>query len=131
MRAVMTDTPPTELDPVIVTGQRRQANGSFPPASGSGGYSEPPEGPVPIEVEEGEEPTLPRNPCADPQTALPWNADAAGAGSVEKFLQKAAFLGGPDAPNGSPVLTHREFARALERNADGFRSGYFDVKRDN
>lgn len=87
----MTDpNPPSELDEVVVTGQRRRnASDPFPPASGSGGYAEPPEGPVPIEVEEGEEPTLPPDPCSNPDTALEWNADAAAAEALRRMQQDA------------------------------------------
>lgn len=110
----MTDT----LPDIVVVGQRRRSSShAFPPASGSAGYSEPPEGPIPIEVEEGEEPTLPPDPCSNPETALPWSADAAGAAAVGKFLQKAAEIGFADAPGGVPSLLNREFGAFLIRGS--------------
>lgn len=88
----MTDpNPPAELDDVVVTGQRRRSpNEPFPPASGSGGYAEPPEGPVPIEVEQGEpESPLPPDPCSNADTARVWNADAAVAEGLRRMQADA------------------------------------------
>ena len=55
------------------------------------------------------------DPCADPATALPWNADAAAAEAAEAFLEAAANLGFADAPDGTPSLANREFGRGLAR----------------
>lgn len=71
-----------------VRGQRRRSDGSFP--SGGGGYFEPPTGPVPIGVEDGEpEQAPPTDQCADPDTALEWNADAAAAEALRRFQADA------------------------------------------
>lgn len=109
-------TDPTTLPDVYSIGQRRRnALEAFPPAGGGGGYSEPPEGPVPIETGEDPQPEPGADPCAHPDTALPWNADAAGASAVQKFLEKAAEIGFADAPNGVPNLMQREFGSYLLR----------------
>jgi hypothetical protein len=101
----MTDT--TDLGDIYVVGQRRRPGGTFPPASGSGGYSEPPEGPVPIEVEEGEpESPLPQDPCSDPETALDWSADAAAAEALRRMQEDA----------NDPLLDSRERSFVIAKN---------------
>lgn len=114
----MTDT--TDLGTIYSFGQRRAPGGTFPPPAGGGGGGGPPDiiGVEPEEVELNPEPP-PTHPCDDPETALPWNTDAAAAAAVAAFRQAAAALGGADAPNGSPVLTNREFGRAFGVNANG------------
>lgn len=88
----MTDTgPPTELGDIVVTGQRRRPDGTFPSAgpSGGGGAGDPggvnqdelsPDDPQP-------EPEP--NPCAHPDSALEWNADAAAAEALRRMLDFA------------------------------------------
>ena len=106
----------TPVDEIVVVGQRRRPGGTFP-VRGGGGPGEP-GGDQQIEVtDDPGQPTPPPDPCADPETALPWNADAEAAASVADFLAKAALLGGADAPNGTPRLSNREFGRGLFRGA--------------
>lgn len=106
----------TPVDEIVVVGQRRRYTHETFPSRGSGGgdggFIEP------EEVGDGTEPppTTP-DPCADPETALPWNADAEAAASVGAFLQAAALLGGNDVRNGVPHLGNREFGRMLWRGS--------------
>lgn len=108
----MTDTgPPTELGEVVVTGQRRRPDGTFPSAgpSGGGGVGDP--GGVnqnelpPDQPQPEPEP----NPCAHPDSALAWNADAAAAEAAAALFAKAASL------NDGSTLGNREFALNLVR----------------
>lgn len=120
----MTDTgPPTNLGTITVVGQRRQPDGSFPrPAGGgTGGGSGSGSGVQQTEVspEDPNPPSTGFDPCANPETALPWNADAAGAGSPGQFRIAAGQLGFADAPNGTPTLSNREFGRGLARGPNG------------
>jgi len=57
----------------------------------------------------------PPDPCARPTTALPWNADAAGAASASEFLSEAAEAGDTNPQTGLPTLSNREFGRGLAR----------------
>lgn len=97
-------------------GQRRIPGGTFPPGGG-GGIPGDDGGVHQDEVDPdgsgGDGPQI--NPCLDPATALPWNADAEGAAAVAAFLQAASNLGFADAPNGTPSLGNREFGRGLAR----------------
>jgi proteasome lid subunit RPN8/RPN11 len=109
----MTDT--TDLGTITVTGQRRPPD-SAPSISFNGRFDSPsPQ--VDYEPKPGETPIdeQPHDRCADPVTALPWNADAAGAAAVNNFLAKAAEIGFADAPNGVPNLLNREFGNFLLR----------------
>lgn len=107
----MTDTgPPTNPGDIVSIGQRRKdPTEAFPERPQiivwEGTFDE-----IPADLEEP-----PPDPCANPATALPWNADAAGAGSIGKFLAKAAEIGFADAPNGVPTLLNREFGNFLMR----------------
>lgn len=107
-----------DLGTVWTTGQRRRPGGSFPLRSDGPGGTGDDTGTTPDirdEPDTGEGPYPGTDPCADPATALPWNADAAGAGTVDKFLTKAAEIGFADAPNGVPNLLNREFGAFLIR----------------
>ncbi|WP_332657888.1 hypothetical protein [Brevundimonas sp.] len=109
----MTDQSPTDLGTVWVTGQRRQSNGTFPSRGGGGGGSAG--GPVQRELEE-EEPEEPQgqiDPCADPETARIWSADAAAARAVAALAAKAASL------NDGSNLSNREFGANLYLGAAG------------
>lgn len=119
----MTDV--TDLGEIVVTGQRRQPNGGFPVAGGGGGGGGGDTG-APQQNEVSPNDPLPPetfNPCANVATALPWNADAAAARAVPAYLAAAASLGFADAPNGSPRLSNREFARGLSRGPNGTVNG--------
>lgn len=108
------DAPPTIIDDITVTGQRRtNPTQPFPERP------EPPTGPVDPDTPSIDDETGLIDPCARPETAIPWNADAAAAASVGAFRQAAADLGGADAPGGIPNLGQREFGRGLYRNSSG------------
>lgn len=70
-----------------------------------------------VDLDPQDPPYSPPHPCDSPETALPWNADAAGAAAVGKFLEKAAEIGFADAPGGVPNLLNREFGNFLIREA--------------
>lgn len=119
----MTDQQPTPVDDIIVVGQRRRPGGSFPPASGGGGGGLGEGGVEQDELDPDGQPSGgASDPCANPDTAVPWNADAAAAAAVAAFLQAAAQLGGADAPGGTPSLANREFGVGL---ASGNPTGIF------
>lgn len=85
----MTDT----LPDVVVTGQRRKPNGTFP--SGPGGGANNPGGVNQWELEEEGDPPPPpegdgSHPCDDAETARDWNGDAAAAEALRRMLQAAA-----------------------------------------
>lgn len=110
----MTD-PATTLPGILSVGQRRAPGGTFPSRGSTGGSGDTgfpqqnEDEPPPLYTE------APEDPCAHSDTALPWNADAAGASAVQKFLEKAAEIGFADAPNGVPNLRNREFGSFLIR----------------
>lgn len=109
-------TDPTTLPDVVSVGQRRRPGGVFPTAGGGGGGNTGDSPGRTIDLDPGDpEPPQQTDPCAHPDTALPWNADAAGAYAVQKFLEKAAEIGFADAPNGVPNLRNREFGSFLIR----------------
>ncbi|NBB51305.1 hypothetical protein GVN24_23765 [Rhizobium sp. CRIBSB] len=115
-------TDPTPVDEIVVVGQRRLPGGTFP-ARGGGGPGDS-GGDQQIEVtDDPGQPTPPPDPCANPETAVPWNADAKAAASAADFLAHAATLGGADAPNGLARLSNREFGRGLARGPGGSVSG--------
>lgn len=115
----MTDPngPATDLGTIYVVGQRRAPGGSFPAGTGGGGGSQGDDGVHQNQVEDpGTQPYQPPpHPCGNPESALPWNADAAGAAAAGKFLLKAAEIGFADAPGGVPNLRNREFGAFLIR----------------
>lgn len=108
----MTDT--TNLGTIWVVGQRRAPGGSFPSA-GSGGGAGDDGGIHQLEVDPDPEdpPSSPPDPCADPATALEWNADAAAAAAAKEFARLAASRTPPE------DLNTREWGAYLYRNPDG------------
>ena len=107
----------TTVEGITVVGQRRVASGlGFPIRPGGAGRGEE-ENTLPDDPNWGQPELLVRDPCANPASALAWNADAAGAGAVAKFLLKAAELGFADAPGGTPSLLNREFGSFLVRGS--------------
>lgn len=100
----------TPVDEIVVVGQRRRYTHETFPSRGSGGgdggFIEP------EEVGDGTEPppTTP-DPCADPETALEWNADAAAAEALRQMVDKANLMDG--------FLGRREFGAVLYRQLDG------------
>ena len=108
---------PDQLPGVEIVGQRRLPGGAFPTGGSSGTGGGPGEGGVhQNEVGMEDPPVSTPDPCADPDTALPWNADAAAAAAVGAFLDAAGQLGYADAPGGSPSLSNREFGQGLARS---------------
>ncbi len=107
----MTDT----LPDVVVTGQRRKPNGTFPSGPGGGGGGNEPGGVDQWELdEEGDPPPPPEgdgsHPCDDPVQRKIWNADAAAAAAVAALAAKAASL------NDGSSLSNREFGANLFLN---------------
>ena len=109
----MTDTepPPTQVDDIVVKGQRKWPSGQFPVRTG---YSEPPEGPIPIEVGLEPDPPTSTDPCASPDTALEWNADAAAAEALRRILAYAA-----DQPGNTHNLSNREYGAMICQDQNG------------
>ncbi len=113
----------TTVEGITVVGQRRVASGlGFPirPSGGGGGGGTSggeEENTLPDDPNWGQPELLVQDPCANPASALAWNADAAGAGAVAKFLLKAAEIGFADAPGGAPTLLNREFGSFLVRGS--------------
>ncbi len=98
---------------IWVVGQRSTPGGTFPSAGGNGSGDHG-NGGTHSNQDEGEQPGLeaPFNPCAQPDTALEWNADAAAAAALAMFKQKAAELG-------DTGLYNREFGCQIYQAADG------------
>lgn len=114
----MTDpTPPSQLDDIVVVGQRRQPNGLFPPASGAGGGGIPgDDGGIHQDELDPDNPgpdPSPPHPCDNPETAVDWNADAAAAEAAKEFARLAAER------TPSETLNAREWGCYLYRAADG------------
>lgn len=103
----MTDT---NLGTIWVTGQRRAPGGSFPAMGG-------PDDEWDVHQNQDEpyptEPEAPFNPCAAPETALEWNADAAAATAAKEFARLASERVPPEA------LNAREWGCYLYLAADG------------
>lgn len=79
------DAPPTVIDDITVTGQRRtNPTQPFPERP------EPPTGPVDPDTPSIDDETGLIDPCARPETALDWNADAAAAEAAKEFARLAA-----------------------------------------
>jgi hypothetical protein len=92
-----------------VVGQRRRSGGSFPSGSGGGGGIRGDDGGVhQDEVDpDGGGPNGPAmDPCANPDTALPWNADAAAAEGLRRMQEDA----------GDPLFDSRERSVVIARN---------------
>lgn len=99
--------PPTNPGDVIIVGQRRrEPTEPFPErpqiVTFEGMFDE-------LDPDPGTEP----DPCADPATALEWNADAAAAEAAKAFARKAAEQVPPE------DLNTREWGAYLYRNLDG------------
>jgi hypothetical protein len=111
-----TEPPPTQVDDIVVRGQRRRPGGSFPAVPGGGGGD--PGGSDGIDQDELDpnEPPPPPSPphaCDDPATAVDWNADAAAAEAAKAFARLAA------ARDPAENLDTREWGAYLYRMADG------------
>lgn len=102
----MTDV--TTVGEIVVKGQRRVREGDpFPSRPVYETYQPDVSGIDPVPEEE-----QPPDPCADPETALDWNADAIAALALKLFRQKAEELG-------DDGLYTREFGAQIYQRADG------------
>lgn len=105
---------PDQLPGIVVVGQRRLPGGSFPTGGSSGTGGGPGEGGVHQNEVGMEDPPAPTpDPCADPATALEWNADAAAAEAAKEFARLAGAMDPPE------DLNTREWGAFLYRNSDG------------
>jgi len=104
----MQDTgPPTNPGDIVVIGQRRSSpNDPFPVRE------PPPTGPVDPDVPSIEEDTS--DPCLNPDTALPWNADAAATAAVKALKGFSANL-----HPGESNFNDREYGLVLWEMPDG------------
>jgi hypothetical protein len=112
----MTDpTPPSELDEVVVTGQRRKTPASpFPGGVGGGGGLSGGANQQELEEEDGLPPDgAGSHPCDDPVQRKIWNADAAAAAAAAALIANAASM------NDGSSLSNREFGVNLILGAGG------------
>jgi hypothetical protein len=113
-------TPPTQLGDIEVVGQRRRPGGVFPSAGGGGGGNTGDSPGRTIELDDGDpEPPQQTDPCANPDTALEWNADAAAAEALRRMQDDA----------GDELLDGRErsFVIYKDRNTGRIRLGNIAV----
>lgn len=109
----------TTVEGITVVGQRRVASGlGFPirPSGGGGGGGTSggeEENTLPDDPNWGQPELLVQDPCANPASALAWNADAAAAAAAKEFARRAAALVPPEDLNG------REWGAYLYRQPDG------------
>lgn len=106
----MTDA--TNLGEIVVVGQRRRNDGSFPTRGGGtgGGGNNDTGVPQQDEVDPGDfTPDDEQDPCRDPVKALEWNADAAAARALRRMKEDA----------NDPLLDDRERCMVLVRNESG------------
>lgn len=112
----MTD-PTHELDEIVVQGQRRRSDGTFPAGPGGGGPGGGSSGGEhQNEVEDpGTQPPEPPppHPCDHPDARKIWNSDAAAAAAVAALAARAASL------NDGSNLGNREFGANLFINNSG------------
>ncbi len=110
------EPPPTQVDDIVVRGQRRRPGGAFPSGGGGGGDDGGETGTFP-DIRDDPNPTegedTSSNPCANPSTALEWNADAAAGKATKDFKDRAA------ARTPAEDLTTREWGAYLYRMPDG------------
>jgi hypothetical protein len=102
----MPQAPPNPGD-IVVTGKRRVSSvAAFPqrpaPVVWQGSVAE-----LPPDIE------TPPDPCANPETARDWNADAAAAEAMRRMLQAALH------DNGEPDFANREYGALICEKADG------------
>ncbi|WP_374273892.1 hypothetical protein [Brevundimonas sp.] len=103
----------TELDEIVVIGQRRPA-GSSGAYGGGGGRGTGAPDQYEIDDDPNPQPDGPGyDPCATPEGALEWNADAAAAEAVREFQRRAAARTPPE------TLNTREWGAALFQMPDG------------
>lgn len=112
----MTD-PTHELDEIVVQGQRRRSDGTFPAGPGGGGPGGGSSGGEhQNEVEDpGTQPPEPPppHPCDHPDARKIWNSDAAAAAAVAASAARAASL------NDGSNLGNRELGANLFMNNSG------------
>lgn len=109
----MTDpNPPTELDEIVVIGQRRRYHTDLFPSGGWEGAGET--GGLIRETGDADQGGGDNtDPCANPETALDWNADAAAAEAAREFERRASTRNPPE------TLNNREWGVALFEMPDG------------
>lgn len=107
-------TDPTNPGDIFVVGQRRSSGGQFPGNGGSGGGDGDIGGPVSNQDEEPAPYEPLPTPCADPATALEWNADAAAAKALAKMLAAAAAQN-----DVTHNLSNREYGGMICEYSDG------------
>lgn len=114
----MTDTgPPSELDEVVVTGQRRSSpTAPFPARGSSGSIGDTPGRTIDL-ADDDLEPPPSGDPCADPAAARDWNADAAAAEALRRMLETVAALN-----DSTHNLSNREYGAMICEDADGILS---------
>lgn len=104
----MPDNPPTEVEGIVIVGQRRRYESDPFPDRGL------PDPPLPGENAELPPDDLPiDDPCADPAKRMEWNADAAAAEAVKEFQRQAGQRNPPE------TLNHREWGSTILRRPDG------------
>ncbi|RZJ01485.1 MAG: hypothetical protein EON90_02575 [Brevundimonas sp.] len=104
-------TDPTNVDDVIVIGQRRE-NGSMAPFPQRPSFTPPNPGDVSeIEPDIGDGQS---DPCSDPEKFAEWERDAAAAKAAKDFVTRALADGEPD-----DRLAVREYGAWLIRMPDG------------
>jgi len=110
----------TTVEGITVVGQRRVASGlGFPirPSGGGGGgggtSGGEEENTLPDDPNWGQPELLVQDPCANPASALAWNADAAAAAAVAEMLVAARDL------NDGSNFSNREFGTTLYRTSGG------------
>lgn len=110
-------TDPADLGEIIVTGQRRSSSGSaFPRMPTPILY------PSPKAERDDNTPPIRVAPCLIPDFRARWDADAAAAGAIGRFLAQANQLGDLGHPTGptpsQPDLANREFGQFIYRNGN-------------
>ncbi|WP_125899875.1 hypothetical protein [Brevundimonas sp. 357] len=106
----MTDSPPTEVDPIFVKGQRRAPGGVYPPVSSGGSGL----GPVQDELDPNGPPIDEPHPCDDPDNAREWNADAAAAEAFRRIRKYIA-----DQMDSTHHLANREYGAMICERPNG------------
>ena len=106
---------PDQLPGIEVVGQRRLPGGTFPTggSAGTGGGTGDGGGVHQNEVGMEDPPPPTQDPCADPELAREWNADAAAAQAAREFARLAAERSPPE------DLNTREWACYLFVAPDG------------
>ncbi|WP_162998056.1 Mov34/MPN/PAD-1 family protein [Brevundimonas lutea] len=107
----------TELDEIVVIGQRRPA-GSSGAYGGGGGRGTGAPDQYEIDDDPNPQPDGPGyDPCATPEGAAAWNADAAAAKAAQDFMSEAIRAGGNDVGPRGPNMRNREWGAFLLKSS--------------